>query len=597
MASYPRKTKTTTAVESFSKLDLSSQHITTTDFFDLTVAKYMELVPKQSVNLKHVQFTRLEPLPVPTFGNADMHSRAYFVPYRTIFPAWNEFIDDTQFVSSDGTSYIPTTVPLIKNSEFVEFLLSRPCAYLITDEDVISNGNYDISHLPDSGAPEDYEYYNLTNFGRKAMKLIVSLGYKVNFVSAITGDSYHSALPLLALAKVYYDWYYPSAYTQDFLTSRVVKWFTYDMPDFSTKFGSEEIGQLIQYVMFVCYDSDYFTSAWDNPVAPNNDSYTDVEISDITADNPDSDARTGIRTDDNGTPYADLSVTGMLSQFMLNALRSVSDYMARHRIVGARVLDRYLSRWGIVLSSEKLKRSVYIDGFDDKIQFSDVTSTADTEGSELGAYAGFGYGRNECSYDFSTDEYGMFFVLSSIVPKTAYYQGQDRITMHQTRFDFFTPEFDNIGTQVVTKRELYVPLHGLKVFEDVPQPFDYDGAFGFVPRYAEYKKGNDIISGDYLLGSKNAGKDSWTLFRDVSSYCDTFDNGGYHDVEFVESGDRYQYNRIFYNTSPDADHFNVIHNFVIESKFPGKPLFDTYEFKNEDKGQKVSVDINGVKAN
>jgi hypothetical protein len=57
-----------------------------------------------------------------------------------------------------------------------------------------------------------------------------------------------------------------------------------------------------------------------------------------------------------------------------------------------------------------------------------------------------------------------------------------------------------------------------------------------------------------------------------------------------------QYKRIFYNVNPETpDNFTVIHNFEIAAYAPMKALYDTYEF--EDKGKKVTLDVNGVKMN
>ena len=56
------------------------------------------------------------------------------------------------------------------------------------------------------------------------------------------------------------------------------------------------------------------------------------------------------------------------------------------------------------------------------------------------------------------------------------------------------------------------------------------------------------------------------------------------------------FKRLFYDVDADApDNFTVIHNFEIAAYAPMKPLYDTYEF--EDKGKKVTLDVNGVKMN
>lgn len=598
---FPKNMQMPTAITKRSNIDLSCQHVTTTDFMRFDVAKSLELVPGQSISVDHSMFTRLEPMPVPTFGNASIHSKAFFVPFRTIMPAWNEFITDTLYVNNQGISYIPSTVPCIPNQWFVDlFIQSRDLTV-----DAEDSPNPDILYRYGSYYG-DVDDYNLTPYGRVVLKLLYSLGYKIDWRSYALYDNgeYSSLLPLLAVAKIYADWYYPSQYAYDERFANVLKWFQLDydsdlyVDDF---FTLQDFRELINFVAQVCYDSDYFTSAWDNPVAPNWGASSSASISDVTTEN---DSTVNSEFEDYfGTPLYDISNTDSVTQFGLTALKAMTDYMKRHQLSGSRVLDRYLSRFGIKLGSEKLKRSQFVGEFTQRLEFGDVTSTADTEGATLGMYAGKGYGAGSGHYEYTADEYGMFIVITSIVPKTSYYQGQDRNTMHITKTDFFTPEYDNLGVQALSTKEVYVPFDADKMYDA-----DYAGAsgkltyddlvFGFVPRFAEYKRGFDLITGDYILNSKNATRMSWTLFRDLSPLVGKKGLENFrHDLNFVRGLDSSQYNRIFDYTDNNADHFNVIHNFKISSSFPGASLWDSYEFEDEDKAKKVNIEVGGVKAN
>lgn len=78
------------------------------------------MVPGEKIDVSMESFARLNPLPVPTFGRASMRNRAYFVPFRTIFRGWNDYITDAPHVWSDGKT--PTallqTVPTVCNDQF-----------------------------------------------------------------------------------------------------------------------------------------------------------------------------------------------------------------------------------------------------------------------------------------------------------------------------------------------------------------------------------------------------------------------------------------------------------------------------------------------
>ena len=606
MAKYPNRVNVPIALTSRSKQNLSSKHLTTGNFMELSVAKIIPMVPGQSINVNHTTFTRLEAMPAPTFGDALINSRAFFVPFRTIFRPWNDFIEDVTHVSNIGGVGHVTKVHTVKNSVIVNFLISSACALLQKTVDSASSvgDNYDIVVFKRDNANNlKYHCYNFTPYGKRCMKLILQLGYGIN-TDLTTPEIEHSALPLLALAKVYFDWYYPQAYTQDANALQIQSWFVFDTLtlDPNGLFNIDNLKLLFDTVSTVCYSSDYFVDAWDNPAAPNNGSFTAVTIKDPTT----SGNNDAVITEDNGTPAAKWSFN--LTQFADDALHALTDYMRRHQLAGARVIDRYLARFGIQLPAEKLNRSVYLDSVTTPVDFGEVTSTTDTynevdnTGAQLAAYAGKGVGlQKDAHYSYSSDEYGYFIVMSSIVPVTSYYQGCDRHTMHLTKLDFWTPEFDNLGVQALSTREVYMPLNvaNMRNTLGTSNAVNFNTqVFGFVPRYSEYKRGYDTITGDFRLGSLNTGKDAWNLARDLTPLAKSVGlSGMFHSEDFVRGSDSEQYNRIFYVTDNSVDHFNIEHLFNIESIFPGKSLYDDYEFQDENNARKVAVNIGGQKAN
>ena len=599
----PKTAQVPGAITHYSDLDLSSQHITTANFMEFNVAKIMELVPKQSINIDMTTFTRLAPMPIPTFGNADIHNRAFFVPMRTIMKGWNEFISDTSYVNSDGQIYVPS-VPMVHNNSILDFLTSNAGSTAVDFSDN-PNAVYDFCLYSDTGSSS---YRTFTPFGKWAYKLLRSLGYGIIFDYRAQGFE-HSALPLLALLRVYYDWYYPSAYVDDDRSLSLRKFFEKEFVSgilFADAMTGQDLEEIFSVLYRVSYDSDYFVSAWDNPVAPNDGAFTTIGLNDTTGVNGvghPSTASISSFSSSNGTPYFEGNAN--VTQFALDALKALNDYMKRHQLAGARTLDRYLSRWGVKLPDANLNRSVLIGSKDSKIQFGDVTSTSDTsdiDGAQLGAYAGKGIGLNQSEgfVNFSTDEFGYLIIVSTIVPKTSYYQGTDRMTFRLNALDFYSPEFDALGVQALATRELYVPIRSFGRENSVGSIDANNAVFGFVPRFADYKRGYDQLTGDYTLGSKNVGQEGWTLMRDVSQYfagSDTQYENVVHSQEFVEGNDALQYNRIFYVTDNVEDKFNVIHKFDIMTRFPGKAMYDSYEFKEEDRAQKVTIDINGVKQN
>lgn len=82
----------------------------------------------------------------------------------------------------------------------------------------------------------------------------------------------------------------------------------------------------------------------------------------------------------------------------------------------------------------------------------------------------------------------MIMGLCSVMPKPAYMQGIPRNLLKYTNtWEYFTPEFEHIGEQVIQNKELYA----------------FDGAtgaqdWGYTSRYAEYKYMPNRVAGDMM---------------------------------------------------------------------------------------------------
>lgn len=649
MANFLNKLKLPTATEHRTTMDLSCDHISSADFMQFNVAYTKELVPKEKITVNMETFTRMEPLVVPTFGRARIANRAFFVPFRTVFPAWTEFITDTPKALNNGTTsaIIMDTTPLFsqlnvwdtlifstnaQGAKYVEVLdaatyraadykgniLNWDEAQTDIDGNLVQNSlSYDYllgwngttplytkisQQYPDwvavGGLP-----IKLTSEGRQVMKILNSLGYVLNTTLSPSIANY-SALPLLCLAKVYSDWFMPSAYSVidfDYLFN-----FNETRP---RTLSTIDLNLIFGYITRVSYDSDYFVSAWDRPDAPNDSNKLSSDIWIPNVDQISNGLVAGVtyRSQSStssgvGAPFTSTNASGtaggLITQYTLTALKSLTDYMKRHQIAGSRALDRYLSRFGVTLANEKLNRSVYCGTDYIPLQIGDVMSTADTNNSPLGSYAGKGLGYGSNQYEYSTDEYGIFIIVSTIVPSVGYYQGVDRSVTRTSRLQYYTPEFDGLGSEAVGKNELYLPHKAYK-FQNQS---DYDNQiFGYQPRYASYKCAKDRLTGDKRLNSMSTGQDSWHLMREFN--YDSAD-AVVHSKDFVRgfetSGSTYnndikQYNRIFQNIDDNADHFNMIYHMNVTSSVPMSGFYENYHFSET--GKDVTMDVNGVKMN
>lgn len=655
MASFLDKIKVKTALDDRVKLDLGCDHLTTQDWMEFLPVYNKEIVPKEKIEVNMLTTCRMNPLVRPTFGRANINLRAFFVPYDTVMPGWHDFITDTPHQSyTSNSSTVPygliNKAPFFKMSTWTMLMTTSALGYVGT---VTQLSEADFVVYDNMNTPYGPLYYAYTALGRRVVKLMESLGYHIpvdiNTTNTGYNDEEYSALPLLAAAKIYMDWYFPSAYAQTTTYVNVSKYFKYDVPDF--ELDSTALKTILDAILFVNYDSDYFTSSWDNPSAPNGGLYSGFGITTpesfrVRSTTPSSSSAYdvspqvrnasigGTSTDHarqgstDGTPFIETAIGAQgnnnyatvtpISQFMLTALKSLTDYMKRHQLVGARALDRYLARFGVNLSAETLHRSVYLGSHKVPLNFGDVTSHTDTAGmsyvdsgqvkpinggSALGDYAGKGIGAGTGNFVYENGggraEYGQFMIISSIVPAVGYWQGCDRNVKHVNKLDFWTPEFDNLGVQMQTKDEILVNKKtNIASASSSGSSLMTNQKFGYVPRYAEYKVSRDKITGDWTYGSMNTGEDAWWLFRDVTRLSGwNTASSVEHSLAFCRGLDSVQYNRIFQNgllTSTAPDYFKLIYHFEIASFSPMKALYDSYEF---DGGKEVTEDVNGVKMN
>ena len=232
------------------------------------------------------------------------------------------------------------------------------------------------------------------------------------------------------------------------------------------------------------------------------------------------------------------------------------------------------------------------------VQISDVMSTAETAEASIGDYAGkgIGYGDSE-EFDFTADKFGYWITLTAVVPESGYYQGYLKENRHLNRYQFFNPEFDAMGYQVLERGEVMDDYSCDSPTWKPNTDYKRTYAFGFVPRYSEYKVGRNIVNGDLSLVGLKSSMAPYTLDRRISTggiattaiSTDGTSVRGIAQPDFVPSViyDNFrridptdhlgQYNRIFNYALNDLDHF-IIHNiFDVVGYLPMKSLSDSFD--------------------
>lgn len=198
--------------------------------------------------------------------------------------------------------------------------------------------------------------------------------------------------------------------------------------------------------------------------------------------------------------FADLaSVSGISINDLrlVVALQRFKENMMRY---GSRYNERLEAFFGIRNLDARLQLPEYLGGGTQILQFSEVLQTA--EGANpTGTLRGHGIGAMRSNrYKTKIPEYGIIMTLMCVRPKTQYMDGLHKMWSRTVKEDFYQPELENLGSQAVQNREVYM-AHSSPM-----------GTFGFVPRYEEYRTIESRVAGDFRTTL-----DSWHMARKFTS--------------------------------------------------------------------------------
>lgn len=559
-----------TAVGKKTKIDLSHDHLTTSEFGIFKPILCHEMIPGDSFNVDLSSFCRFAPLYAPTFGSCQIVNRAFFVPFRSITPVFDDLISGNLHTAGSSTFYV-NNVPTVTNKVLFDVLNTN-------SEEVTSTVC-------------DYTYnnkkWNLTSLGRKIYDLLLCLGYGINFT--VNDSTAMSALPLLAYLRVWYDYICPSNYRAEFAPYESL----FKIDSANPTLSYSDVSAITNFIVG-CYNPDFFTSQFKFPngvVADNATSFSVYGSDDLSV--------VHTRNQDAINYGGESSYSA--SHDTLNVLESVHHFFRRNFYGGLRVIEQLKSRFGISVDPIDYSMSVYLGSQSQSVQVADVTSQSDTfnsssgDGARLGEQGGkaISYGSGRFSYD--SKMFGMFIILSGVLPRSGYYQGRDSQLFHIDRFSFFTPEFENMGMEATRNDALFAAFTST---DDYQAGLNYGGRpnaiFGYVPRYSNYKYKKDTISGSFRMNSINTGLDSYHFERMI--YVPSSTNPLALNLNFVTYKDSYKYNRIFQymgNANTNVpDHLTLYYHFDFTAYRPMKSITD--KFDETEGHDAISVNPEGV---
>lgn len=158
------------------------------------------------------------------------------------------------------------------------------------------------------------------------------------------------------------------------------------------------------------------------------------------------------------------SVTGLLTDLSAAVAATLNDLrrsIATQQLLeadargGTRDVESIQNRWGVTVPDFRVQRAEYLGGITFDFDGHIVPSTAESGTNEQGKLVQFSQSRADFNINHSFVEHGIFMIIISARSNLTYQQGMPKQYMHYTRYDFYQPEFANIGEVPVYQGELY----------------------------------------------------------------------------------------------------------------------------------------------
>lgn len=553
------------AVKAHNKFDLSRTHLTTMDFGQIVPLLAEETIPGDKFTINADYFSRMAPLVKPTYGKFSFKTVSAFVPYHQI--AW----DADAWLAGKVTWEGVTPNHRFTTYEDLEKFVRTYCC--TTTGATAANTQYTIVNSSGTVA-----YYLFTNTGRYWVKVLNALGYAlpqgVDLQTNSTWDTTMkntklSAYPLLAFFKLYNDYMSQSQRFNTSNLSNILQCVKYGKTVSGFNASTGKVGYAAMKSMFdalfLNYDNDYFTSAWQNPNTPLGSSPENIDAGSVPG------GYAGTVEGDLHNNYNQIPVITTpspdhvnIAQRALDFLKSFDDWVRRNNYSGSRSVQQIYSRFGIKTDDYKSHYANVLSTEVLPVQVGDVTATADASGVPLGDYAGKGIMAGSKSVSCEVSDYGIILILGyfTVVPMNSF--GFDRRVLRTSPLDYYNPEFDGIGADVISVGEFWAsPI--VDANSDTTKDTD---VFGYTERYNAYRYGRDVITGEFRDYSYMGPMNCWHTGRNLAGLRAAGQLVAQAtSVNALPPADS-EYNRIFSVTSGAVDHFYLTAKFNVDAIRP-----------------------------
>lgn len=416
----------------------------------------IDVLPGDTVRDQMTAFLRFAPLLSPVLHRFDVTTHFFFVPYRIICDSWQDFITGGQ----DGTL--------------------APVLPFVTPQGLYTAHANDTEWMRVGTL---WDYLGLPTIDPA--------------VAGPLNTEHISVFAFYAYAKIWNDWYRdPNLDTE------------LDIPTDVDGDVSAIVTDIFRKLQRRGFEKDYFTSSlpWAQrgaevlmPLAGTASvTYkTPVEVTGGTQ--PGAMAVTGLGVVQSGGTNL-TTLQNIESIDIDGATTSINDlyrsiaiqkWMQRNAVGGGRYVEQIESHFKTRVPDFRLQRAEYLGGGKQPVTVFEVLATAESAEVNVGDMKGHGVSVGKSNrFTYRCQEHGVVIGILSVMPRTAYSQGIERMWTRATKFDYAWPELAHIGEQETLSKEVFYDFAAAGAAAN-------QNIFGYIPRYAEYKFKNDRIAGDF----------------------------------------------------------------------------------------------------
>jgi len=431
--------------------NLSRERKQTMNMANLVPFYVEEVLPGDSFKVKSEVLMRLSPLVSPVMHRVNVTTHFFYCPNRILWDNWQDFItggEDGLANPTFPTITMPAGTTYYQKKSLADYL-GLPMGTVVAGEEVSVNA------LPFRAYQKIYnEYYRDQNLQDKILE------YSSD--GALGANNAQCGMRTRNWEKDYFTSCLPFAQKGDPVSAPIG--LSYD----TNPIGTDGLG---------------------NPLALGTTLDIGADGAAITSPSGSAFVLENIDPDATGINIEDLRTAVRLQEWLEKNARS-----------GSRYIESIMSHFGERVPDYTAQRPVFLGGGKQPVTISEVLQTGQTtvdggdphtnfEPSPQGNMAGHGISVGSTNgFKAKFTEHGFIIGIMSVMPRTAYQNGEDRFWSKRNKFDYYWPEFAQLGEQEVLNKEVFYDFSGVN---------DNEGTFGYQSRYAEYKFGNSKVCGDF----------------------------------------------------------------------------------------------------